>query len=118
MSASIATLPLHYWDNGKENGNYHSILGLYWDNGNEHGIYYSILGISWDNGKENGNYYRILGLYHSRPALGTPYPESAPISWELTRSLRQDAVTPRPALAERVVKLSFSAEHAARQKPD
>ena len=20
-----------YWDNGKENGNYYSILGLYWD---------------------------------------------------------------------------------------
>ena len=33
-----------YWDNGKENGNYCSILGLCWDNGN--------------NGKENGNYYR------------------------------------------------------------
>ena len=24
-----------YWDNGKENGNYYSILGLYWDNGKE-----------------------------------------------------------------------------------
>ena len=49
----------HYWDNGKENGNYYStigyILGLYWDNGKENGNYYSIigyiLGLYWDNGK-------------------------------------------------------------------
>ena len=34
--------------NGKENGNYYSILGFCWDNGN--------------NGNENGNYYSILGL--------------------------------------------------------
>ena len=29
-------------DNGKENGNYYSILGLYRDNGKENGNYYSI----------------------------------------------------------------------------
>ena len=28
-----------YWDNGKENGNYNSILGLYRDNGKENGSY-------------------------------------------------------------------------------
>ena len=43
--------------NGKENGNYYSILGLYRDNGKENGNYYSILGLYRDNGKENGNYY-------------------------------------------------------------
>ena len=35
-----------YRDNGKENGNYYSILGLY----------QGILGLYRDNGKENGNY--------------------------------------------------------------
>ena len=39
-----------YKDNGKENGNYYSILG-------------NILGIYEDNGKENGNYYSIFGFY-------------------------------------------------------
>ena len=48
-----------YWENGKENGNYYSMLGLYWDNG-KNGNYYSMLGLYWDNGKENGN-YRCLG---------------------------------------------------------
>ena len=52
-----------YRDNGKENGNYYSILGLYRDNGKENGNYYSILGLYRDNGKEKGNYYSILGLY-------------------------------------------------------
>ena len=37
-----------------------SILGLYWDNGKENGNYYSILRLYWGhigtNGKENGNY--------------------------------------------------------------
>ena len=33
----------YFWDNGKENGNYHTIIG-------------DIMGLSWDNGKENGNY--------------------------------------------------------------
>ena len=40
----------------------HIIGGLYWglyrDNGKEHGDYYSIIGdngIYWDNGRENGN---------------------------------------------------------------
>ena len=33
-------------DNGKENGNYYSILGLYGDNGKENGNYYSI-GLIW-----------------------------------------------------------------------
>ena len=54
-----------YWDNGKENGNYYSIigyiLGLYWDSGKENGNYYSIigyiLGLYWDN----ANYYSIIG---------------------------------------------------------
>ena len=30
------------WDNGTENGNYYSMLGLYWDNGKEQGYYYSL----------------------------------------------------------------------------
>ena len=46
-----------YRNNGKENGNYYSVLGLYRDNGEENGNYYSMLGLSGDNGKENGNYY-------------------------------------------------------------
>ena len=32
-----------YWDSGKENGNYYSIMGLYWDNGKETGNYYSFM---------------------------------------------------------------------------
>ena len=36
-------------------------MGLYGDNGKEDGNYYSILGLYRDNGKENGNYYSILG---------------------------------------------------------
>ena len=37
---------------------------LYWDNGKENGNYYSILGEYWDNGKENGNYYRtVVGAF-------------------------------------------------------
>ena len=46
-----------YMNNGKENGNYYTILGLYRDNGKENGNYYTILGLYRDNGKENGNYY-------------------------------------------------------------
>ena len=54
-----------YWDNGKENGNYYSIIryivGIYWDSGKENGNYYSIIryivGIYWNSGKENGNYF-------------------------------------------------------------
>ena len=38
-------------------------MGLYWDDGKENGDYYSILGVYWDNGKENGDYYSMLGLY-------------------------------------------------------
>ena len=56
----------YYGDNGKENGNYYSILELYWDNGKENGNYHSILGLYWDNGKENGNYYGILCLVSLR----------------------------------------------------
>ena len=49
-----------YRDNGKENGNYYSIIGhileLYRDNGKENGNYYGIigyiLGLYRDNGKE------------------------------------------------------------------
>ena len=33
-----------YWENGKETGNYCSIMGVYWDNGKENGNYYSIMG--------------------------------------------------------------------------
>ena len=33
----------YFWNNGKENGNYHTIIGY-------------TMGLSWDNGKENGNY--------------------------------------------------------------
>ena len=47
--------------NGKENGNYYSILGLYRGNGKENGNYYSILGLYRGNGKENGNYYGTMG---------------------------------------------------------
>ena len=46
-----------YWDNGKENGNYYSILRLYRDSGKENGNYYSILGLYRDNGREAGNYH-------------------------------------------------------------
>ena len=37
-------------ENGKEHGNYYSIVGLYWNNGEENGNYYSILGLYWKNG--------------------------------------------------------------------
>ena len=36
MEKNMETTIVHwglYGDNGKENGNYYSILGLYWDNG-------------------------------------------------------------------------------------
>ena len=46
MQASEVTLGL-YWDNGKEHGNYYSIV---WTIGN-------ILGSYWANGKSNGNCY-------------------------------------------------------------
>ena len=49
-----------YWDNGKENGNHYSILGLYWDNVKENGNHYSILGLYWKHRKENGNYYILV----------------------------------------------------------
>ena len=39
-----------YRDNGKENGNFCSILGLYRDNGKENGNFCSILGLYRDNG--------------------------------------------------------------------
>ena len=60
-----------YWDNGKENGNYHImvyILGLYRDNGKENGNYYNglyrdyigyILGLYWDNSKRK---WKLLQL--------------------------------------------------------
>ena len=38
------------------------MLGFYWDNGKESGNYYSILGLKRDNGKGHENYYSILGL--------------------------------------------------------
>ena len=43
-------------DNGKENGNYYSILELYRGNGNKTGNFYSILGLGLCGGnrKENG----------------------------------------------------------------
>ena len=39
METSIVYVGL-FGDNGKENGNYYSILGLYGDNGKENGSYY------------------------------------------------------------------------------
>ena len=68
--ASINTIPTSR-DNGKENGNYYSIMGynliLYWDNGKENGNNYSIMGYNillyWDNGKENGNYQNHSPLW-------------------------------------------------------
>ena len=33
-------MDLEWWDNGKENVSYGSILGLHRDNGREHGSYY------------------------------------------------------------------------------
>ena len=50
-------------DNGKENGNYCSIVGLYLDNGKENGNYCSIVGLYGDNGKENGDYL-LLSVTH------------------------------------------------------
>ena len=35
--------------------------GLFWDNGKSNGNYYSILGVYRDNGKENGSYHSIMG---------------------------------------------------------
>ena len=43
----------------------------YRDNGKEHGNYSSILGLRKDNGKENGNCYSILGLYGQALREGT-----------------------------------------------
>ena len=43
------------WDNGKEHGNYYSVIGLYSD------YIGGILGLYRNNGKENANYYD--GLY-------------------------------------------------------
>ena len=34
-------------------------MGLYWENGRENGNYYSILGLHWGHGKENGNYFSL-----------------------------------------------------------
>ena len=39
------------------------------DNGKENGDYYSILGLYRDNGKENGNYYLSLGLWVEDPRV-------------------------------------------------
>ena len=49
-----------YWDDGKENGSYCSMLWLYWDNGKEDGSHYSILGLYWDNG--TGICHRATGF--------------------------------------------------------
>ena len=43
-----------YRDNGKENGNYYSLLGIPLK-----GFIGIILGIYWDNGKENGSCFRV-----------------------------------------------------------
>ena len=51
-----------YGENGEENGNYYSILGLYWVIWKPSNVV-PFLGLGWDNGKENGNYYSMLGLY-------------------------------------------------------
>ena len=66
---------IEYWvilGNGKENGNYYSILGLYWDNGQDNGKYDRILGLYWPSVNQNGNSYSILGLYYS--ILAQPKP--------------------------------------------
>ena len=49
-----------YSDNGKEKGNYYSILGLYIDNGKENRNYYSTY---WDDGKLKGSDCSILRLH-------------------------------------------------------
>ena len=62
MSAGAGLFLAHFRPtlyNGKENGDYYSILGLYRDNGKENENYYGILGLYRDNGKENGNYHSI-----------------------------------------------------------
>ena len=44
----------------------HSILGFYRDNGKENGNYYSVLGsikFYRDNAKENGHYCSVVGFY-------------------------------------------------------
>ena len=38
-SSDGSELVAFYRDGGKENGNYHGILGFYTENGNEHGNY-------------------------------------------------------------------------------
>ena len=40
---------------------YRNITPVYRDDGKESGNYYSILGLYWDNGKENGNYRKYRG---------------------------------------------------------
>ena len=37
--------------------------GLYWDDGKGNGSYCSIMVFYWDNGRENGNYYTIVGCF-------------------------------------------------------
>ena len=46
-----------HWDNGKENGNYYSILGLYRDNG-KNGNYCSIFDASGFTA-----FWSVLGAY-------------------------------------------------------
>ena len=48
-----------YWDPGKGNGNYYSILR---DHGRMEKTMETTI-LYWDNGQENGNYYSILGEY-------------------------------------------------------
>ena len=54
---SLGIKPFHSkMDNGKENGNYCSVIGY-------------ILGLYRDNGKENGNYYGIISGLVRGPSM-------------------------------------------------
>ena len=49
--------------------------GIYWDNGKDNGDYYSILGLYRDTGKENGNYYNIELATSSGWCKSTEFPD-------------------------------------------
>ena len=56
-NTALSKYPGSYWDNGKEDGNYYSTLGLYWDNGKDSVdtedltwplVYYNVGGVMHD----------------------------------------------------------------------
>ena len=51
-----------YRDNGKQNGNYYSVLGIFLGSWKKEWNYYDILGSYRNDGKENGSYYLGLGV--------------------------------------------------------